>query len=188
MATNRNTVLTADKCAQRIQGLNEHLTAKSTLTINQEPMKLADVIATYQTALDARTTLKSKRAEVKLALQEWKDADAAQTTLDKGLKVWVEFTYGLQSQESQDIGFSPPKRTKPTVETKAQALLQSKATRKARGTMGKKEKAKIKGIVPTAPAAPAPQTTSTASAPAPTANVTNGAAPAATSNGTASAH
>lgn len=182
VATNRNTVLTADKCAQRIKGLNEHVTAKTALTINQQPMKLVDVIAVYQAALDARATLKSKRAEVKLALQGWKEADVTQETVDRGLKVWVQLTYGLQSQEAQDMGFAAPKRGKANLDTKQKAQLQARATREARGTKGKKQKAKIKGTVatPTAPAAPAPT--------APAAPATNGVAAPAATNGIAASH
>ena len=76
------------------------------------------------------------------------------------------------------MGFAPAKTGTKDVATKQAAVAQMKATREARHTMGRKQKAGIKGVVlpPSAPAAPA---TNPAPAPAvataPTAPaVTNG--------------
>jgi hypothetical protein len=52
-------------------------------------------------------------------------------------------------------GFPPPKVPVPTVQKKAQAVAQNKATRAARHTMGKKRKAQIKGVVPSEATPPA---------------------------------
>jgi hypothetical protein len=62
-----------------------------------------------------------------------------------------------------EFGFPVRKRTVPTTEVKAAAVNKRSATRQARHTMGKKQKAKIHGEVPatssqTAPSAAAPAT------------------------------
>jgi hypothetical protein len=46
-----------------------------------------------------------------------------------------------------DFGLAPRKSNAKTVQTKATAVAKNLATRKARGTMGKKQKASIKGHV-----------------------------------------
>jgi hypothetical protein len=56
-----------------------------------------------------------------------------------------------------EFGFSPAKARKASVKTKANAADKAKATRQARGTMGKVQKKPIKGH-PAAPATP-PATT-----------------------------
>ena len=53
--------------------------------------------------------------------------------------------------EAHDFGYSARKVASTSAATKANAVLLNLATRKARGTMGKKEKLKIKGtlVIPT---------------------------------------
>jgi hypothetical protein len=153
----KSTINIIDTASQRITGLQKHVSPKAQITIRRKSLKLAQLIATYQTLLDSRTTLNSKRAETKVAQQGYHAANAAKSALDKGLRAWVEATYGLDSQEARDMGFQPAKVGKKSVATKNEAVQQSLATREARHTMGKKQRAHIKGTVvaPTAPAEPA---------------------------------
>jgi hypothetical protein len=96
----------------------------------------------------------------------------------RGLKQYVMNTYGAASPVLADFGFNVPKRAALTVEQQTQAIAKRKATRKARNTLGKKQKAGIKGNVtgvnvtpitePAAPAvAPAPAVTPASPTPAP---------------------
>jgi hypothetical protein len=187
----KNTTEIVDTASQRISGLQKHVSKKAQITIRRKSMKLEQVIGIYQGLIDARTTLKSKRAETKVAQQSYLTANAAQSALDKGLRAWVETNYGLDSQEARDMGFAPAKVGKKSVAVKNDAVLQSQATREARHTLGKKQKAQIKGTVvaPTAPAEPATHEAPAAQAagtpqPATVTTPTNGAAATAT-NGAA---
>ena len=51
--------------------------------------------------------------------------------------------FGDQAEPLADFGMSPPKVHTPTVEQKASSVVKGKATRQARHTMGKKQKAQI---------------------------------------------
>jgi hypothetical protein len=53
--------------------------------------------------------------------------------------------FGVNSTEVATLGFASKKRAAPSAETVAEAVEKAKATRAARGTGGKKQKAKIKG-------------------------------------------
>jgi hypothetical protein len=101
--------------------------------------------------------------------------------LRKQLAAFVAFvraTFGNQPDVLADFGLAPHKEPAPkTVETKATAVEKTLATRAARGTKGKKQKAAIHGTLPvtepavaatpaptgTAPAAPSQPTGSTPS-------------------------
>jgi hypothetical protein len=60
--------------------------------------------------------------------------------MEESLKRWVIDQYGADSTVAHDFGYSPPKVPAKSVDTKAQALVSTKATRAARHTMGSKQK------------------------------------------------
>jgi len=157
--TNRNNANIVDHSQQCILALKKHVDAKTVIAIDGEPHKLVDLLAIYQACLDTRAAVRAQHASYKSTLEERDKAEAKRRATDKGLRAWVVNTFGATSTEALEFGFAP-KSSAPTVATKMQAVLQSKATREARGTKGKKAKQNIKGVVaaPTAPEAPATQT------------------------------
>jgi hypothetical protein len=81
---------------------------------------------------------------------------------------YLAATYGNATQSLADYGLKPPKAPAPrTGEQLAASAAQLRATRKARGTTSKKQKASIKGVV-----TPAPETPVAAPSPAPAAKPT----------------
>jgi hypothetical protein len=173
-------------CNERLAALKKFVTTKTQMTINGQLMKLSDVIAVYQTALDARSTAATQRVAYEHALKAREQADSARLTTDAGLEIWVLSQFGVGSQTASEFGFSPRKVGVKSAQTKADAVAKNLSTRKARMTMGKRQKADIKGtvVVPTAPAAPV--SSAPVATPAPIAPVVtpalNGAA---VTNGTA---
>lgn len=172
-----------DKCTQRLAALKQYVQAKAEIPIDGETKKLADVIAVYQDCLDTRASLQTKRAEIKAALVERANAETSRRAADRALKPWVINTFGANSQAAHDFGFPPPKAPLRTAKSKVAAVLLAEATRKARHTMGSKQKQDIKGtiVVSTAPAAPAtnaPPAVPAASAPPATSTVVSNGAPA----------
>jgi hypothetical protein len=161
--------------------------AKTTMPINGQPMKLADVIGIYQACIDTRSELVMQRAAFDKALESRDSAEETRQAIDKGLKAWVTGAFGADSKEAKEFGFVTPNPRAKSAATKATAVQKNLATRKARGTLGKRQKEEIKGTI-VAPAAPAePAITTPAALPA--ASVTtstngalNGASP---SNGVA---
>jgi len=172
MSINQNNAKIVSTCNQRIVALGKLVKAKTPMKINGQPMKLADLVGVYQACIDARSEVLSIRAAFDKALDARDGTEITRQATDKGLKAWVLNEFGPTSQEAQELGFLPPKIGAKSAATKAEAVEKLLATRKARLTMGKRQKEKIKGtiVAPTAPADPA--LTATAATPATTA--TNG--------------
>jgi hypothetical protein len=65
-----------------------------------------------------------------------------------GIRNHAEALYGELSPEFASFGFKPRKTPQRTVESKQQAAEKLRATRAARHTMGKRQRAAIHGVVP----------------------------------------
>jgi Zn-dependent metalloprotease len=142
MSTQLNNAAVVDTCTKRLTALKEHVgNSKGTIPMNGEDLKVNDVIAIYQGCLDSRTALAKARTQVKAALATKTSAEQARVEADKALSAWVTTKFGAGSETALDFGFSPRKAPTQTVESKANAIAQNKATRAARNTMGKKKKA-----------------------------------------------
>jgi hypothetical protein len=141
-----NNAAVVGTCTQRLNALKTHLAhATGTIAVNGRQLKPEDVIRAYQACLDTRATLKTQRAEVSATLGAVAAADTERRSIEPALKAWVINQYGVESKEAHDFGFPPPKVPVRTVESKVTALARGEATRKARHTMGKKQKGKVKG-------------------------------------------
>jgi hypothetical protein len=179
---------------KRIGGMKKYVTnSKTEIPVGGEVLKPADVIAIFQDSLDTRAAVTAAHAQYKSALADRATAEAKRSVADEALKGYVLQRFGANSAEAHEFGYSARKVPVLSAEARATAVAANKATREARGTMGRRAKLKIKGapVAPTAPAAPAitppahavvPVSAATAPVPAPTAPaaVANGAAAAAT--------
>ncbi len=157
--TNNATVV--DKCTQRLTALKAYVAPTATIFIDGVSHTAADVEGIYQTCLDSRAALATARAEVKPLMAKRATAEAARRAADRNLKPYVIAQFGPDSKQAIDFGFPPRKKTARTVEQKAQAVDLALATRKARHTMGSKQKAEIKGTLPQPPPAVTPAPTAT---------------------------
>jgi hypothetical protein len=140
-----------------IDGVDKYFAKTPTLNINGEARTPADIKADFQADIDASKALDAARAQQKGLVAKKKAARARARATRKGLKAYLQGNYGgeLLLQMLQDMGFPLPKGSgKKTVEAKAHAIAQTKATREARHTMGRRQRERIKGVV--APQAPAP--------------------------------
>ncbi len=128
------------------------------------------LVARFQGYVIACETTKS-------AYQVWRADVAAEETLlgevrplRSGVRGIVQARFTKQGPQVLQFGFAPVKTAVRTAESKLLAVQKGAATRAARGTVGKKKKATIKGTVPTAApvtaAAPAPAAAPVAAAPA----------------------
>jgi hypothetical protein len=118
-------------------------------------------------SLDTRAAVTAGHAAYQGAIKQRDAAEVDRLAADESLKSWVLARFGAGSAEASEFGFAPRKKAEVSAETRAAAVAQNKATRAARLTISKKEKLKIKGVVPTATAPAAPAVTA-ASAPSPT--------------------
>jgi len=130
-------------------------------------MKPPALVKLYQKSLKARGDVAAGQAAHKGALTARDAAEADRLAADENLKAWVLGRFGAGSVEAGEFGFAPRKAPTVSAATRAHAVEQNKATREARGTVGRKKKLAIKGVIPTstAPAAPAtPSVTAPANA------------------------
>src|SRR5882672_9279559 len=149
MATsnNRKTALESDK--QVIAGVQKHLMNQSFI-VGDKSCTAQDVIAAFQ----GRVTTGQ---EVVLARAAWQATVKADRERRTETSVFVgafrAIVQGMFHDPATlaDFGLSPRKSTKKTVDTKATAIAKNKATRTARHTLGKKQKAKVKGSPAPAP-------------------------------------
>jgi len=180
---NSNTVKSKKTVATRagniITGLKANYpNTKQELTFGGGAIKITvdDAIANMQAIVDNRSAATAAKAAAKAKVAE---EDAKMPTLlafMRALVAFIKLSFGADPTALATFDVAAPKaRTPMTAEEKAVAVARREATRKARGTTGPKEKAKVHGnvnatlvVTPAAPAAPAAASEPTA-APAPTA-------------------
>lgn len=148
---------------QRIAGFQKYFPATATLSIGGASYPQPAVIQVYQDDLDAEAAVTAALASYRLAVAKAKTVRAKAASFDLMVKKFVVVSYGEPPGPADDFGIAPPVRHVPDAEAKAAAAAKRKATRAARGTLGSRQKLKIKG---TAPTSPAPVVTSSNGTPA----------------------
>jgi hypothetical protein len=147
---------------QMAAGLAKHFAGKS-LVMGGTTIKADDIVAnidaieTEVAAADAARTTWSQLLEVANKSR----SGFAPTLTD--LRRYLQGTFGVGSKTLLDFGLTPQKPPATTAQTTATAVTKRAATREARHTMGKKQKAAIHGSV-----APAPSASPLAAAPSTT--------------------
>jgi hypothetical protein len=121
-----------------------------TSTIPQIEAEMDGIIAVYQAEKDAEIALqKATKAREDLAVTAIPRYEAIRASL----KTMI----GKKNPDLTKIGLEPDRTPAPlTVDQKKTKVSRALATRKARGTMGPKQKAKIKGSVPAETPSPTP--------------------------------
>ena len=148
MATHKESyAMMVDKCARRIAGFAKHVRPTTEIAIDGTLYEAAEVTAIFQRYLDARAALVARRADDKAALARCREADAVRRATDKALAPWVANRFGANSPQAHEFGFPPPKAREMTVRDKAHAVVERMATRKARHTMGSRQRKAVKGVV-----------------------------------------
>jgi hypothetical protein len=153
-ASNSETVSTYTK---RIDAMKKHLKGATVrIPVGGKILKPAGVLDAFQDCLDKRTGVAVAKAAYAAAMVERDLADQRFRVTDEAMKGWVLNMFGVGSTEAEEFGYAPRKAPQMSAEDRANAVLLNQATRKARGTMGKREKLKIKGTldVQTEPADP----------------------------------
>jgi hypothetical protein len=153
-----NNATVVETCTRRIRALGTYVDGRASIGINGRKHAHAEVVAVYARCVDARAKVASLRAQLAEAIEEVGSAEVARMEADRALKAWVRGEFGVESTEANDFGFPAPKKPAMTVDQKALAVARGKATRKARRTMGKRQKEEIRGTIAAtgdAPSAPA---------------------------------
>ncbi len=172
-ATTSTRSKTAGSDQQVILGIKQDLQSMSAIPVGGTTYTPTALMALIQSRIDATNEVVTAKAAWLNASKTYKAIDAQVALVIRELRNVVIGYFGAASPKLADFGFAAPKRTPLTPAKKAAAALKRAATRKARGTMGKKQKLAITGATASAPAAPAPAP----AAPAPSANAAPAPAP-----------
>jgi hypothetical protein len=171
-----------------VGAIKKHLRASITLDgVKYAPATLAKM---FQKGIDVADATDQAAKTWHLAVATEKEKTGALAAVQTSLRNYVSATFGETGTEFSDFGFAPKTVTPVDAATKAQAVELRAATRKARGTMGKKQKLKVKGTIvapaePAVPASTAPAASPAASVITPPNGAPTGASPA---NGVAGQH
>jgi hypothetical protein len=140
-----------------VDGFNKHAAVIPSMVINGVMQTTKDIVATLQSRIDSARTALSTRATWQTAIRTDQALRDTTKTYVSGVKQGLLVAFAGQLDTLADFGLTARKPRVSTPEQKLAAATKAKATRAARHTMGKKQKAEIKGTVtPTAPATAAP--------------------------------
>ncbi len=151
-----------------INGINTELAGVDSFVINGITYSRADLLAQLQSRITASEATKTARTALHNAVNSEQDLQQQMLLVRAGMRAYLVSRFGKGSGKLQLFGFAQTKTTQKTAQSKAAAVAKAKATRTARGTLGKKQKSGIKGVVPvqatpassgpTAPSPPDPAT------------------------------
>jgi hypothetical protein len=149
---NHASVMAADQSL--IDGFLKHAATLVTLLVAGSTVKTSELVAVLQARIAAIKLALSTKAAFMAAVAAAHAEIANTAKLVSGARQALKVAFAGQVDTLADFGLKPPKpRTPLTAEQKAEAVAKAQATRKARHTMGAKEKAKITGVTAAAAAA-----------------------------------
>jgi hypothetical protein len=147
-----NNATVVEACTRRIRAWGTYIDRRASIGVNGRKLAHGDVVGVYEKCLKARAKVANLRAQLAEALDEVEATEVERTALERALKPWVRGEFGDESTEANEFGFPAAKKAVRTVEQKILAVRRAKATRAARGTMGKRQKEGIRGVVTAAAA------------------------------------
>jgi hypothetical protein len=135
-------------CQSLIRGLRTKF-PKQTLMINGKARPTEAVVKMLESYLIAL-------AAIDEAYRAWRIATATASRIYFGqihqllqhIRAFLEMQYGRDGVELRGFGYKPRKRPYRSTQAKVNAAEKARATRKARGTKGKRQRARIRGVVP----------------------------------------
>lgn len=169
MGSKRNTSSEIVSGMQTVASAVKQYFANKMMNIDGKPVKAGDVITFLQGQATAWQNADADHASwLQAVTANHAVYDAQVKPMLAGIKAYVGAILGTTSAEYRAFGYKLPKKGQPGVEVKAVAVAKQRATRKARNTLGSKQRLAITGSVPPATASPVASGPSSAS-PAPVA-------------------
>ncbi|MGH7436607.1 MAG: hypothetical protein ACRENE_13115 [Polyangiaceae bacterium] len=135
-----------------VEGFTKHANEIPQLLIAGTAMKLADITAKVQARIAIAEAVATTHAPWQAAVKADKDATSEYREFFTALRQALLSAYAGKVDALADFGLTARKPPVITPQKRATAALKAKATREARGTMGKKQKAQIKPSVTVTPA------------------------------------
>ncbi len=158
--SNINRATQQDRDRKAIAAIQKYLMKLATILVTGMTVTPAELIAMLQKDIDLADAATNAREAFLAAAAATAENRAKMVPILAGFRAFLGNMFTDPSILAE-FGFPVRKRTVPTADAKAAAVNKRSATRKARHTMGKKQKASIHGEVPktepqTAPSATAP--------------------------------
>ncbi len=146
------------------------LAPDASVPIAGKPVASKDLQAQLQAHVDTMNSVNDAHAKFSQLVGLDKSSREDLAPVLAAIRSYAAGTFGETSPEFSSFGFAPKKVAHRTVESKAEAAEKLRATRVARHTMGKRQRAAIHGVVPTTPTANVAVAPASAASLAPAAN------------------
>ncbi len=146
---NRNDQTTADQ--NLADGLDEIAATIPTIIVGGAPVATKDIVAALHARIAAARVATSTRATWQAAVRSERDEREKTKALVGVVKQTLLASFAGQVDALARFGLTPRKPRVVSPDTQVAAAAKARATRAARHTMGKKQKAEIKGAVPEVP-------------------------------------
>ena len=128
-------------------GLTTHAPTLASFTLASQKVQTADVIAVLQSRSNASKAVESARAAWLAAVAEERNEQGKSKTLVSGIKQSLHLMFAGSADTLAEFGLTPRKARVVSPDVKVAAATKAKATRKARHTQGKVQKAQVKGAL-----------------------------------------
>jgi len=148
-----------------VAGTQKH-SPNGSLTFGGATYTAAALVQELQSLADALAAADAAKASWQDALKNAATVRAKVVPVMQAYRTWLVATNGNAPSTLADYGLTPRKSATPlTSAQKVAKAAKAEATRKARGTMGKKQKKDVKGTVPTTAPVASPTGSQTGASP-----------------------
>lgn len=129
-----------------IEGLLERFTDGRTYFVGGKEYTRGELVAAFQSLVDAIDEVDATRAAAADAVARERAVARRVAELTRQLKTTVSYELGITHEHFAAFGWPMPKTPGPkTVKAKLEGAAKGRETRKARGTMGKRQRRKMRG-------------------------------------------
>jgi hypothetical protein len=119
-----------------------------TFSLGNATFTTATLVQLFESLVEAINAANAAKASARDVVAAMRSTEAKVTPVLRDFQRFVRVSFGTTTEALADFGLEPPKARVPkTTEQKAAAAAKQKATREARGTASKKQKAAVKGKV-----------------------------------------
>jgi hypothetical protein len=143
-----------DPTGNVVAGTQKNLPATSTVDVNGQELKQADIVAQLQSWIPLFQQVDATNAPYRNALQAVQSVEPAVRQYVGRYGEALRQVFGKGNPLLADFGLSTAQRKTPTPATHVLAAARAVATKKARGTLGKQQRKAIKGAPVTAVTVP----------------------------------
>jgi hypothetical protein len=146
--SNNSPINTEQELRTILSGIQQVLTAGKTFPFKGTSYDQAGLTQLVNGYLAPYENVHTVRTQLQTGIASRQANEANTKDFIKSFEGAAVGQYGESSNEFAAFGFKPRKKAELTVEQKQHKLDQARATRQARHTLGSKQKAAIKGVVP----------------------------------------